>query len=138
MICLTLFFNPLEQFEIVALSSIFNTNFSFSLLTHSIFLIFFFGNYYFFNKNIHLNLFIYILYKFVKKTLKDNLNMKSYPHFIYVFYLFIFILLSNLSGMIAYSFTITSAIIVTFFLSSHFFIGANIVNYFYIILNKYV
>jgi F-type H+-transporting ATPase subunit a len=67
---------------------------------------------------------------FVKVTLKSNLSMQTYPHFIYIFYLFLYILICNLTGMVAYSFTVTSALIITFFFSANFFIGSNIYGFF--------
>ena len=120
------FFDPLEQFEISYLFTRFYTNFFYALLAHSCVIYFIFRNYDIFSSNY----FIFLIQNtiaFVKNTLKTNLKLKSYPQFIYIYYLFIFILLSNLSGMVAYSFTITSGLIITFLLSSNFFIGANII-----------
>ena len=46
---------------------------------------------------------------------------------LFVFVLFSFVTISNLIGLIPYSFTITSHLIVTFSLSLSFFIGINII-----------
>ena len=43
-----------------------------------------------------------------------------------MFLIFFFIFLSNILGMVVYSFTITSSLILTFFFSSSFFFGSNI------------
>jgi len=57
----------------------------------------------------------------------DNLNIKGEKYFPIISVLFIFILLNNLIGLVPYSFTITSHLIVTFILSSSIFIGINII-----------
>jgi len=120
-----IFSDPLEQFEFVRFFSIFFSNFMYTLLVHSYILTFLFLNYNLFKGN-NLSYILQNIISFIKITLKGNLYMHTYPHFFYVFYLFIYILICNLSGMIAYSFTVTSAIIITFFFSANFFIGANI------------
>ena len=50
-------------------------------------------------------------------------------YFPLIFVIFIFILTCNLLGMIPYSFTVTSHIIVTFFLSLSIFIGVTIIGF---------
>jgi len=59
--------------------------------------------------------------------LYDNLGNKGSNYFAFVFILFMFVLLSNLIGLIPYSFTITSHLIVTFSLALTVFIGVNII-----------
>jgi F-type H+-transporting ATPase subunit a len=121
-----IFFNdPLEQFEFVTFFSIFFSNFVYTILIHFYVLAFLFINYNLFSYN-NISYALQILISFVRTTLQSTLIMQTYPHFFYIFYLFIYILLCNLSGMIAYSFTVTSALIITFFFSANFFIGANI------------
>ena len=57
----------------------------------------------------------------------DNLNLKGEKFFPFISILFIYILLANLIGLVPYSFTITSHLIVTFILSFSIFIGLNII-----------
>merc|ERR1712086_933600 len=97
-----IFSDPLEQFEFVRFFSIF----MYTLLVHSYILTFLFLNYNLFKGN-NLSYILQNIISFIKITLKGNLYMHTYPHFFYVFYLFIYILICNLSGMIAYSFTVT-------------------------------
>ena len=56
-------------------------------------------------------------YETIANMLYDNLGTKGQQYFPFVFVLFLFVLLSNLIGLIPYSFTITSHLIVTFALS---------------------
>lgn len=58
-----------------------------------------------------------MLYHFIKGLLFQFVSSKGNPFFIFVFTLFTFILFINLIGMIPYSFTPTSHIIITFGLS---------------------
>jgi F-type H+-transporting ATPase subunit a len=81
----------------------------------------------------NLSLIFFKLILFVKDTLKRNLNLKSYPHFIYLFLNFMYILLSNMAGMVAYSVTVTSSLILTLFFSFSYFFGINVYG---ILLNR--
>ena len=54
-------------------------------------------------------------------------NIKGEKYFPFISVLFLFILLVNLVGLVPYSFTITSHLIVTFTLSFSIFIGVNII-----------
>lgn len=73
---------------------------------------------------------IYLIQKLVMNLLTGNVNNKKAELFFPVlFMLFVIILGMNLIGLIPYSFTITSNIIVTFFISLSVFIGINIVCY---------
>jgi ATP synthase subunit 6 len=68
-----------------------------------------------------------MLYETISQLLFDNLNNEGEKHFPFISVLFTFILFSNLIGLIPYSFTITSHLIVTFTLSMSIFIGINII-----------
>jgi len=60
--------------------------------------------------------------------LSDNIGEKRGQFFfVYVFSLFLFILTSNIIGLVPYSFTITSHLIVTFSLAIFSFIAINII-----------
>jgi ATP synthase subunit 6 len=57
----------------------------------------------------------------------DNIGLKGRPYFSILFTLFLTILISNLTGLVPYSFTTTSHLIVTFYLGLSFFIAVNII-----------
>lgn len=63
--------------------------------------------------------------------LNENIALKKKSFIVLIFYLFLFLLFSNLVGMIPFSYTITSSLILTFFLSSGFFIGLNLIGFFH-------
>jgi F-type H+-transporting ATPase subunit a len=52
-------------------------------------------------------------YEFVAKTVRDSAGTEGMKFFPFVFTLFMFVLFANLIGLIPYSFTVTSQIIVT-------------------------
>ena len=56
-------------------------------------------------------------YEFVAGLLRDNVGSEGRKYFPFVFTLFMFILFANLLGLLPYSFTVTSHIIVTFVLA---------------------
>jgi ATP synthase subunit 6 len=69
-----------------------------------------------------------IIYSSMLSLVIDNIKDKnSQKYFPLVFSLFLFILSLNLLGLIPYSFTLTSHLIVTFFISLSIFIGINII-----------
>jgi F-type H+-transporting ATPase subunit a len=68
-----------------------------------------------------------MLYEFVADMVDTNAGHGAEPFFPFVFTLFTFILFANLLGLIPYSFTVTSHIIVTFALAAVVFIGVTIV-----------
>lgn len=71
---------------------------------------------------------IEIIYKLILSLVVDNIkDKKGELFFPLVFTLFLFILSLNLVGLVPYSFTLTSHLIVTFSLSLAIFIGINIV-----------
>lgn len=67
------------------------------------------------------------VYDVVSQLLFDNINSEGEKYFPFISVLFTFILFSNLVGLIPYSFTVTSHLIVTFSLSLSIFIGINII-----------
>ena len=54
-----------------------------------------------------------LTYEFVAGTVRDNVGQEGMKFFPLVFSLFIFVLMANLLGMVPYSFTVTSHIVVT-------------------------
>ena len=69
------------------------------------------------------------LYALVTQLLSDIITIGSEKYFPFMLVLFMFILTNNLIGMIPYSFTTTSHITLTFFLSFSIFVAMNIVGF---------
>lgn len=137
---------PLEQFQIISLLPITFLNLDFSitnlLLINILTLIFFISIVSFFSSTSNYleqtpfylipsswQIFIETLYDVVAQLLFDNINMEGEKYFPYISMIFIFILFSNLIGLVPYSFTVTSHFIVTFTLSFSIFIGVNIIGF---------
>ena len=68
-------------------------------------------------------------YTFISKMISDTAGSKGKPYFSFIFSIFMFVLFCNMFGMIPYSFTVTSHIIVTFVLASFIFIGVTIIGF---------
>ena len=66
-------------------------------------------------------------YEFIANMVRENVGSDGRPYFPFIFALFMFILLGNLLGMVPYSYTFTSQIIVTFALAITVFIGVTLV-----------
>ena len=130
---------PLEQFQIISLFSIklFCFDFSFTnLLLINLIVLVLFSNLVKFTLSDKNSFFIIpsnwqtlieTVYETVSQLLFDNLNIEGEKYFPFISVLFLFILLVNLIGLIPYSFTITSHLIVTFTFSFSIFIGVNII-----------
>ncbi len=67
-----------------------------------------------------------MLYGIVANMIRDNVGDEGKKYFPLVFSLFLFILFGNVLGMIPYSFTFTSHLVVTFFMAAVIFIGVTI------------
>ncbi|GBE43755.1 ATP synthase subunit a [bacterium BMS3Bbin10] len=70
-----------------------------------------------------------ISYEFVANMVRDNVGSAGQKYFPFVFSLFMFVLFTNMLGMMPYSFTVTSHIIVTFALAAIVFIGVTIIGF---------
>ncbi|MGE0613204.1 MAG: F0F1 ATP synthase subunit A [Hyphomicrobiales bacterium] len=68
-------------------------------------------------------------YEFVAGMVRDNVGSAGQKYFPFVFSLFMFILFANMLGMIPYSFTVTSHIIVTFAMALAVFIGVTLIGF---------
>ncbi|MEE8392728.1 MAG: F0F1 ATP synthase subunit A [Rhodospirillales bacterium] len=66
-------------------------------------------------------------YEFIAGMLRDNVGSEGRRYFPFVFSLFMFILFANLIGLIPYSFTFTSHIIVTFSMAIFVFLGVTVI-----------
>lgn len=134
------FFSPLEQFQILQIYPFFFENFDFSITNSTVILevglgIFLFlylhtvsssTNSFYIMPN-RVQVFLEVVYEVVNNLLVDNAGLKAKNFFPYFFTLFVFILISNVIGLVPYSFTVTSHLILTFALALMTFIGINIV-----------
>jgi len=68
-------------------------------------------------------------YTFVAKMINDTAGSSAKSYFPFIFTLFMFVLFCNMVGMLPYSFTVTSHIIVTFVLAATVFIGVTIIGF---------
>jgi len=68
-------------------------------------------------------------YGFIAQLLKDTVGEQGRKYFPFVFTIFMFVLIGNMVGMLPYSFTFTSHIIVTFSLAAVVFIGVTILGF---------
>ena len=134
------YFDPLEQFSIEISTGYFYSVFSmFSysynihmpickmVLFNFILVIFFLCSVQSIFLSNKLQKLILILFKFVINIVKDAISIKKYSFVLLFYIVFLFIFLSNILGMIPYSMTITSHLILTLYFSLAFFIGNNII-----------
>ena len=70
-----------------------------------------------------------MFYSFVAKMISDTAGSKAKPYFPFIFSLFMFVLLCNMVGMIPYTFTVTSHIIVTLIMALFIFIAVTIIGF---------
>jgi F-type H+-transporting ATPase subunit a len=68
-------------------------------------------------------------YEFIANMIRENVGSAGMKYFPFIFSLFMFILFGNLLGMIPYTFTYTSHIIVTFAMALVVFIGVTIIGF---------
>ena len=68
-------------------------------------------------------------YTFVAKMINDTAGSSARAYFPFIFSLFMFILFCNMVGMLPYSFTVTSHIIVTFVLATVVFVGVTVIGF---------
>jgi len=134
-----MFLSPLEQFQIYPLISIqlgtldlSFTNSSFIICFGIFSFLFCLDIILFSSKQIYIiskswQRVIEILYLVLVSLLIENIGKKGQKFFPFIFTLFLFIFISNSIGLIPYSFTITSHLIVTFSLAFMIFSSVNII-----------
>lgn len=71
-----------------------------------------------------------MIYNLIKSIMKSNTSLRRSQYFSVLLFLFLFIFVSNMVGLIPYSFTLTSSFVVTFFLALTHFNGINIIGIF--------
>ena len=65
-------------------------------------------------------------YEFIANLIKETIGSDGRKYFPIIFTLFMFILFANLLGMIPFSFTVTSQIVVTFAMAAVVFVGVTV------------
>ena len=70
-----------------------------------------------------------MFYTFIAKMISDTAGSKAKPYFPFIFSLFMFVLFCNMVGMLPYSFTVTSHIIVTLVMALFIFIAITIIGF---------
>ena len=129
-------FDPLEQFLILPFGPIcpgILTNVSITLIIITLVLIFIFGRPSFFLKT-KLSIFHYFIYNLTKNINEEYVHHHYNSFFPIIYFVFLFIFSCNFFGLIPYSFTITSSLIITLSLSIMLQIGINLTG---IYLNKF-
>nr|YP_009511810.1 ATP synthase F0 subunit a [Gracilaria caudata]AXI97687.1 ATP synthase F0 subunit a [Gracilaria caudata] len=128
--------SPLEQFEIVTLIPLTFFGLNISITNSALFMLlaFFIAILWislsFYENTVIPNnwqLLSEMVYNVTSNMVQDNLGFKGESYFPFIFTLHLFLLFSNLIGMIPYSFTVTSHITFTFGLALSIFIGINII-----------
>lgn len=71
--------------------------------------------------------FIRLTFFFILSILKDSLVIKKYSFILLFYTTLVFLFLSNILGMLPYSMTVTSHLVLTLYFSLAFFIGSNII-----------
>ena len=132
-------FSPLEQFSIISLLPLRIGNIYFSFTNSSLFLLFTTALVFTLFQMVTQNggflipsrwqSFVEMIYQFVVSLVDEQIGGKGGKFFPLIFTLFVFLLFTNLIGMIPYSFTATSHLVVTFGLSLSLFIGVTIVGF---------
>ena len=131
--------NPMHQFEVYKIGpeinfgginlSFTNASFFMTLSSVLILLLLFFGTK---KKSLipsKIQFITEMSYTFVAKMINDTAGNNAKSFFPFIFTLFMFVLFSNMIGMLPYSFTVTSHIIVTFVLASAVFLGVTILGF---------
>jgi F-type H+-transporting ATPase subunit a len=117
--------NPLEQFDVFAVSPVLtNFSFIFILLQTSMVLLF---SIFTPRNSTAFSLFLSRLFRLIASVLRENAGLLRPAYFTPFLYLFFTLLLANLAGLVPYSFTLTSSFAATFFLALGHFIGLNVI-----------
>ena len=135
-------FSPLDQFKIAPLFSIQFAGIDISItnfLLVSLLVLFILQSFVFFMKDAATSSFFVApsgwqnllekLYSLITQLVSDIITTGSEKYVPFMSVLFLFILTNNLIGMVPYSFTTTSHITLTFFLSFSIFVAMNIIGF---------
>jgi F-type H+-transporting ATPase subunit a len=135
----SMLFSPLEQFSIVTLLPLHIGNLYFSFTNSSLFMMIsagvFLGLCWFVTAKggslvpTPWQSLVEMIYEFVLNLVQEQIGEKGKVYFPIVFTTFTFILANNLIGMIPYSFTATSHLVITFSLSMSTFVAVTIIGF---------
>lgn len=125
--------SPLEQFEVVSLLPFFFFKLDLSFTNASLIIFFSFFFFVFFIQTLAIRggflfssrwqIIVESFYVFTSGLLLENLGQKGQQFYPFVFTLFVVLLLWNIIGIVPYSYTVTSQLIITFMLSSLVWFG---------------
>ena len=130
--------SPLEQFEIIPFISLKTENLDLSITNSTIaMLVTVISISLFLTLTVNTRMIIpsrlqlvsEMMYNFIAQLTRDTIGNEGKQYFPLVFTVFMFVLIGNMVGMIPYSFTFTSHIIVTFALAAFVFIGVTILGF---------
>jgi len=131
--------SPLEQFSIISLLPLHVGNFYFSFTNSSLFLFLSTGLFLLLFSLVtvqggrlvptYWQSFLEMVYEFVLNLVNEQLGAHGKKYFPFIFTLFVFLLCNNLIGMIPYSFTTTSHLVITFSLSISIFLAVTIIGF---------
>ena len=68
-----------------------------------------------------------MMHEFVAEMVRSNVGHEGRPYFPFIFTLFVFLLFGNMLGLIPYSYTFTSQIVVTFAMAAFVFVGVTLI-----------
>ena len=68
-----------------------------------------------------------MMFEFVADMVRSNVGSEGRRYFPFIFSIFVFVLFTNMLGLIPYSYTVTSQIVVTFAMAATIFIGVTLV-----------
>ena len=135
-------FSPLDQFKIAPLFSLVIAGIDISVTNYllvSVLTLYVLKSFVFFMKEEKSNSFFVIpngwqnliekIYGLITQLLSDIITTGSEKYLPFMVVLFVFILSNNLIGMVPYSFTTTSHITLTFFLSFSIFVAMNVIGF---------
>ncbi len=132
-------YTPLEQFSIINLIPLHLGNLYFSFTNSSLYIMLAIGLFLFLAQLVTKNggylvpsrwqSIVEMIYEFVVSLVDEQIGAKGRKYFPLIFTTFVFLLFTNLIGMVPYSFTATSHLVVTFGLSLSLFIGITIVGF---------
>ena len=132
-------YTPLEQFSIISLIPLHFGNLYLSFTNSSLFLFSTVGLLYVLFTMVtkrggflvpsRWQSFVEMIYEFVVSLVDEQIGSQGRKYFPLIFTVFVFLLFTNLIGMIPYSFTATSHLVVTFGLSLSLFVGITIVGF---------
>lgn len=137
MVNFLMIYSPLEQFQILPLISLPFFSFDFSVTNATILSVLSLGSFLFLNSLVGTNPYLVptrwqygleSLYTAIGGIVEDNLGKNGVAYAPFVLILFCFVLVSNVAGLVPYSFTTTSHLVVTLALALTVFGGVNIIS----------